>query len=99
MNSSRQYSIYIMTNKNKTTLYTGVTNNLARRVEEHKNHKIKGFTNRYNLEILVYYEVSDDIKAAILREKQLKGGSRKKKITLIESINPDWKDLYQDLLE
>jgi putative endonuclease len=88
-----------MTNKNKITLYTGVTNNLVRRVEEHKNHKIKGFTNRYNLEILVYYEVSDDIEAAILREKQLKGGSRKKKISLIESINPDWKDLYKDLLE
>jgi putative endonuclease len=88
-----------MTNKNKTTLYTGVTNNLVRRVEEHKNYKIKGFTNRYNLEILVYYEVSDDIEAAILREKQLKGGSRKKKISLIESINPDWKDLYKDLLE
>jgi putative endonuclease len=58
-----------------------------------------GFTDRYNLEILVYYEVSDDIEAAIFREKQLKGGSRKKKIALIESINPDWKDLYQDLFE
>jgi len=99
MNPPRQYFGYIMTNKNKTTLYTGVINDLARRVEEHKNHKVKGFTDRYNLEMLVYYEVSDDIEAAILREKQLNGGSRKKKIALIESINPDWKDLYQDLLE
>lgn len=87
-----------MTNKNRTTLYTGVTNNLARRVLEHKNHEHKGFSNRYNLEILVYFEISDDINAAIYREKQIKGGSRLKKIALIGFINPDWLDLSQDIL-
>jgi len=87
-----------MTNKNKTTLYTGVTNNLARRVMEHKNHTFNGFTHRYNLEYLVYYEISDNIESAIYREKQIKGGSRKKKIALIESINPEWRDLSVEIL-
>ena len=87
-----------MTNKNRTTLYIGVTNNLARRVLEHKNHKLKGFSDRYNLEILVYFEISDNINAAIYREKQIKGGSRLKKIALIESFNPDWLDLSQDII-
>lgn len=86
-----------MTNKNKTTLYTGVTNNLARRVNEHKKHMQSGFSDRYNLEMLVYYEVTNDIKAAIYREKQIKGGSRRKKIALIESINAEWKDLSEDI--
>lgn len=72
--------VYIMTNKNKTTLYVGVTNDLKRRVYEHKNHSIKGsFTDRYNLEYLVYYEYLEDIELAIRREKQLKGGSRQKR--------------------
>jgi putative endonuclease len=87
-----------MTNKHRTTLYTGVTNNLIRRVEEHKNHSQKGFTDRYNLEYLVYYEISNDIEAVIAREKQIKGGSRIKKIDLIESMNPEWKDLYLELI-
>lgn len=97
MRFSNQYCVYIMTNKNKTTLYTGVTNNLARRVNEHKNHMQNGFSDRYNLEVLVYYEVTNDIEAAIYREKQIKGGSRKKKIALIESINAEWKDLSEDI--
>ena len=77
--------------------YTGVTNNLKRRVFEHKDHLVKGFSDRYNLEKLVYFEVSGEINAAILREKQIKNGSRKKKIKLIESINPGWRDLASDL--
>jgi putative endonuclease len=94
---AREFCIYIMTNKNHTTLYTGVTNNLARRVNEHKNHLVKGFTNKYNLEILVYFEVTNDIQAAILREKQIKGGSRKKKEALINCLNPEWRDLIEDI--
>ncbi len=95
--ADKDFSVYIMTNKNHTTLYTGVTNNLVRRVLEHKNHLIEGFTKRYNLEILVYYEMTKDIQAAILREKQIKGGSRKKKEILINSINPEWRDLFEDI--
>lgn len=97
MKSPHEYCVYIVTNKNHTTLYTGVTNNLVRRVTEHKPHSIKGFTDRYNLEILVYYEVTEDINAAIFREKQLKGGSRNKKILLIESLNPEWDDLFFEI--
>jgi putative endonuclease len=78
-----------MSNKNHTTLYTGVTNNLARRVQEHKNHLVSGFTSKYNLEFLVYFEVTNDIQAAILREKQIKGGSRKKKEDHINNLNPE----------
>ena len=97
MKSPHEYCVYIMTNKNHTTLYTGVTNNLVRRVTEHKSHLIKGFTDRYNLEVLVYYEVTEDINAAIFREKQIKGGSRNKKILLIESLNPEWDDLFFEI--
>ena len=92
-----EYCVYIMTNKHNTTLYTGVTNNLKKRVFEHKDQLVKGFSDRYNLEKLVYFEVSSEINAAILREKQIKNGSRKKKIKLIESINPEWRDLASDL--
>ena len=95
---TNQYCVYIMANKDKTTLYTGVTNNLIRRVIEHKEHKTKGFTIRYNVIFLVYYEFTNDIEAAILREKQIKGGSRSKKIELIEKMNPEWKDLYLELI-
>ena len=85
-----QYYVYILTNTHKTVLYTGVTNNLIRRVYEHKNHLDKGsFTTRYNIEILVYYEVTSDIEAAIEREKQIKGWNRKHKNKLIESKNPN----------
>jgi putative endonuclease len=90
-----QYYVYILTNRSKT-LYTGVTNNLKRRIYEHKNKIIKGFTAKYNIDKLVYYEVYNDITQAIQREKQIKGWVRKKKIELIESVNPDWKDLSED---
>ena len=89
----RQYCIYILTNQNNTVLYTGVTNNLPRRIYEHKAKLVEGFTKRYNVDKLVYYEVFDQIENAILREKQIKGGSRAKKVALINSINPKWSDL------
>ena len=88
----RQYFVYIMTNKSGT-LYTGVTNNLERRVSEHKNSLIAGFTKKYKINRLVYYEETNDIRAAIDREKHIKGWRREKKIALVESINPTWKDL------
>jgi putative endonuclease len=94
----RQYYIYIMTNKRNTVLYTGVTSNLARRIYEHKNKTLKGFTSKYNINKLVYCETCDDPIVAILREKQIKAGSRAKKIKLIKSINPGWKDLDRELL-
>ena len=86
-----------MTNPSNRVLYTGVTNNLARRVFEHREKLTPGFTQKYNTVKLVYYEIFEDIVDAITREKQLKAGSRKKKIELINSINPDWKDLYGEL--
>ena len=90
------YYVYIMTNKMNTVLYTGVTNDLMRRVYEHKNKlDIKSFTARYNVNKLVYYETINSIQSAIEREKQIKAGSRKKKEDLINQFNPDWKDLYQ----
>ena len=92
-----QYYVYIITNKNDTVLYTGVTNNLYRRIYEHKTKLINGFTKKYNIIKLVYYEIFYDIENAILREKQIKGGSRAKKIKLIEGINKGWKDLYDNL--
>jgi len=93
----KQYCVYIMTNFNNNVLYTGVTNNLKRRAYQHKHGEGGKFTSRYNVTKLVYYEVSEDIKAAILREKQLKGGSRQKKIDLINGFNPEWRDLYDDI--
>jgi putative endonuclease len=86
-----------MTNKGNTVIYTGITNDLIRRVWEHKNKSIKGFTKKYNVNELVYYEVCSDVHSAIAREKQIKGGSRAKKEALINSLNPDWKDLSHDL--
>lgn len=85
-----------MTNKNNTVLYTGVTNNLIRRVYEHKEKLIKGFTSKYNINKLVYFEETNNIEAAIKREKQIKAGSRQKKIDLINSMNHGWKDLLED---
>ncbi len=93
----KQYATYIVTNRNHSVLYTGVTNDLQRRVYEHKEKLVEGFTKKYKVSKLVYYEVFVDIKNAILREKQIKGGSRAKKIRLIESINKKWNDLYPDL--
>lgn len=94
----REYFMYILTNKGNNVLYTGMTNNLKRRVYEHKEHiNPKCFTARYNVTKLVYYEVFNRPIDAIDREKQLKAGSRRKKIQLIESINPMWEDLFLDL--
>ncbi len=87
------YYVYMMTNKNNSVLYTGVTNDLERRICEHQKKLIPGFTQRYNLTKLVYYEHSFDIKAAITREKQIKGWIRAKKNALVESINPEWANL------
>jgi len=94
---NKQYYVYIMTNKSNTVLYTGVTNDLIRRVFEHKNKLVEGFTKKYNVDKLVFCEVYEDINSAIAREKQIKGGSRKKKIQLIENINKSWNDLYEGL--
>ena len=94
-----QYYVYILANANKNVVYTGVTNNLTKRVYEHKNHVDKGsFTSRYNVENLVYYEITSDIKSAIEREKQIKGWNRTRKNKLIESKNPNWNDLYTSIL-
>ena len=96
----KNYYIYIMTNENNTTLYTGVTGNLLARIDQHKR-KInqKSFSARYNINKLVYYEVFDDSYDAITREKQIKAGSRQKKIDLVNSMNPEWKDLFPGLCE
>jgi putative endonuclease len=93
----RRFYIYIMTNKGNNVLYTGVTNDLKRRVYEHKEKLVEGFTKKYNITKLVYYEIHNDIQNAILREKQIKGGSRQKKVKLINSMNKDWRDLYEEL--
>jgi len=95
--SDRQYCVYIMTNAHNTVLYTGVTNNLERRVMEHGAGNGSAFTKKYNVNKLVYFECGDDINTAIFREKQIKAGSRKKKIELIESVNPTWKDLFEEM--
>jgi putative endonuclease len=91
-----QYYVYILSNRYNTVLYTGVTGDLIRRVDEHRRKLVPGFTSRYNVTKLVYYEITESIEAAIQREKQIKGGSRQKKIDLINSINPGWKDLYEE---
>ena len=95
---SNEYFVYIMTNKYNTVLYTGVTNNLMRRVWEHKEGSGSIFTHRYRVTKLVYFESYENINLAIAREKQLKGGSRQKKIELINNLNPDWNDLYEEVL-
>ncbi|MDR3600288.1 MAG: GIY-YIG nuclease family protein, partial [Desulfosporosinus sp.] len=87
------YYVYILTNWLNRVLYTGVSNNLERRLYEHKNKSVKGFTEKYNVNKLVYFDSTTDIKAAIAREKQIKGWTRNKKNALIESINPQWNDL------
>jgi putative endonuclease len=89
------YFVYMMTNWNNTVLYIGVTNDMERRRNEHFYKLIPGFTNKYNLTKLVYFEETSDIESAILREKQLKGWKRDKKAALIESVNPNWDDLYE----
>ncbi len=90
------YYVYILTNKYNTVLYTGVTNDLERRCYEHKEKLVKGFSQKYNIDKLVYYEIFDFIDLAISREKQIKGYSRNKKDILISNFNKDWKQLYQN---
>ena len=90
------YYVYILTNQYNTVVYTGVTNNLERRLYEHRNHLVDGFTKRYNLNKLIYFETTSDVRSAIEREKQMKGWTRAKKNALIESVNPKWNDISQE---
>ena len=92
----RKYYVYIMTGWNNKVLYIGVTNDIVRRTFEHKNELVKGFTKRYHLHKLVYFEETTSVKAAIAREKQLKGWLRKRKDELVETVNPAWRDLSED---
>jgi putative endonuclease len=94
----KQAYIYILTNKKNGVLYIGVTSDLIKRIYEHKSGFVEGFTKKYNLYKLVYYEVHDDIVMAITREKQMKKWNRQWKIELIEKMNPEWRDLYDELL-
>ena len=93
----RQYCAYIMTNKTNRVLYTGVTGDLKKRVYQHREKLVDGFTKKYNVNKLVYYEAFRNPVQAIAREKQIKGGLRQKKIDLIASMNPEWKDLYDGI--
>lgn len=96
---TKHYYIYIATNKINAVLYVGVTSNITRRGYEHKEKLVSGFTSKYNINKIVYYEIFNSPLEAITREKQIKGGSRKKKLDLIKSLNPEFKDLYEDLIE
>ena len=96
--TQKQAYIYIMTNKRNGTIYIGVTSDLPNRVWQHKNDSIKGFTKKYSLHTLVYFEQHDDIKSAIEREKQLKKWKRKWKLELIEKQNSNWNDLYENII-
>jgi putative endonuclease len=93
----KYYYVYILTTRRNTVLYTGVTSDLVKRIFEHKNHSVPGFTQRYCIHKLVYYETYTDPINAIAREKQIKAGSRKKKTDLIRKINPAWRDLYEEI--
>jgi len=94
----KKYFVYIMASRRNGTLYIGVTNDMSRRIHEHKNDLIKGFTEKYKVHHLVYVEETDDVSAAIVREKQLKKWKRSWKLRLIETMNPEWKDLYEDYI-
>jgi len=94
---NKDYFVYILANKSNKVLYTGVTNDLKKRVYEHKEKVIDSFTAKYNVNKLVYFEVGNDIRECIAREKQIKAGSRQKKIDLINAFNVEWKDLYKEL--
>jgi putative endonuclease len=93
----KQPAVYIMASRRNGTLYTGVTSNLPQRAYQHKEAVVPGFTSRYGCKLLVWYEVHETMESAILREKQIKGGSRKRKLALIESMNPSWRDLFEDI--
>ena len=91
------YCVYILTNQRHTVLYTGVTSDLKARIYQHREKLLPGFTKRYNVSKLVYYEAFQNVTAAITREKQIKAGSRRKKLDLITGMNPEWRDLYDEL--
>lgn len=93
----KQYCVYIITNQNNGTLYIGVSGDLKRRIYEHKHKLIEGFSKRYDLGMLVYYEVFEDIREAIAREKYLKGKKRTFKLKIINGFNPQWRDLYDEI--
>ncbi len=97
-NFMKEPAIYIVTNKRNGTLYVGVTSHLIKRIYEHKEGLIDGFTKKYNCKLLVFYELHNTMEAAISREKSLKDGSRKRKLKLIEKMNPDWQDLYENII-
>ena len=92
-----QYYIYILTNKTSSVLYTGFTSDLLKRIDVHRQGYTDGFTKKYRVKSLVYYEIADSLDGALYCEKQTKGYSRKKKVSLIETNNPDWKDLFEEL--
>ena len=94
----KQPAVYILANRRNGTLYVGVTSNLVKRVWEHKKDLVDGFSHRYGVHMLVYYELHESMEAAITREKQIKAGSRLKKLRLIEAMNPDWEDLYAGIV-
>jgi putative endonuclease len=94
-----EYFVYILASKRNGTLYTGVTNDLFRRIDEHKNDLVKGFTNKYGVHTLVYFEQCDDYDTALQREKHIKEWKRKWKLELIEKVNPFWQDLYDEMLK
>ncbi|MFA6467213.1 MAG: GIY-YIG nuclease family protein [Patescibacteria group bacterium] len=94
----KQYYVYILASQRNGTLYIGITNDLVRRIYEHKNDLVDGFTKRYKVHRLVYYEIIEDVDSAIMREKQLKKWNRKWKLKLIEASNKDWKDFYYDII-
>jgi predicted GIY-YIG superfamily endonuclease len=94
----KQPAVYIMANKRNGTIYTGVTSNLVRRVYEHKYGVVVGFTKKYNCNLLVFYEIHEIMYTAITREKQIKAGSRKNKVKIIERVNPEWRDLYKNIV-
>ncbi|TET99065.1 MAG: GIY-YIG nuclease family protein [Anaerolineales bacterium] len=94
---NKKYYVYIMTNKSNSTLYTGVTSDLKRRIYEHREGFGGGFTKKYAIKKLIYYEITTDVHSALAREKQIKAGSRKRKVDLINSFNSEWKDLYNEL--
>jgi putative endonuclease len=91
--------VYMMTNKRNGTIYTGVTSNLSQRAYQHRNKLNRGFTSRYSCALLVWYEYCERMEDAIGREKQIKAGSRKRKLALIETMNPHWRDLYEELAQ
>jgi|SRR5579885_535385 len=98
MSQNKTYYVYILANKRNGTLYIGVTNNLIKRVYEHKNNLVEGFTKKYRVPMLVYYEIINSIEEAIKREKRLKKWDRNSKLSLIERKNPEWEDLYEEIV-